>query len=131
MTAFVANASVLAIETNMQSATHYVGCKWLTHVSGDQRFGEAFSAAGERAAHFCAGGSAEARAAIVFTLPAFAVKSWKHSPCFRFNSDYWLFSRAETGGFRNGLHGRLLGAKGAMISCRPNTSTARPTHESA
>lgn len=68
----------------MQIAKQYIDGQWLTHVSGDQRLGEAFNpATGEVAAHFCEGGGAEARAAVVSALHAFENTPWKHSPRLR------------------------------------------------
>lgn len=71
-------------EFYLQTAKQFIGGQWLTHVGGDERFGEALNpATGELAALFCEGTELEAAAAVAAALQVFENTSWKRSPRIR------------------------------------------------
>ncbi len=68
----------------MQTAKQLIDGRWLTHVSGGERIGQAINpATGDVAALFCDGTAAEAEAAVAAALRAFDNTAWKRSPRLR------------------------------------------------
>lgn len=68
----------------MQTAKQLIDGRWLTHVSGGERIGQAINpATGDVAALFCDGTAAEAEAAVAAALRAFENTAWKRSPRLR------------------------------------------------
>ena len=68
----------------MQTAKQLIDGRWLTHVSGGERVGQAINpATGDVAALFCDGTAAEAKAAVAAALRAFENTAWKRSARLR------------------------------------------------
>jgi len=68
----------------LQTAKQLIDGRWLTHVSGGERIGQAINpATGDVAALFCDGTAAEAEAAVAAALRAFDNTAWKRSPRLR------------------------------------------------
>ena len=68
----------------MQTAKQLIDGRWVTHVAGAERLGQAYNpSTGEVAAHFCEGTAAEAEAAVASALRAFENTPWKRSPRLR------------------------------------------------
>ena len=68
----------------MQVAKQYIDGQWLSHVSGQERLGQAINpATGELSAQYCDGTVYEAEAAVTAAVRAFEQTSWKHSPRLR------------------------------------------------
>ncbi|MES2363555.1 MAG: aldehyde dehydrogenase family protein [Pseudomonadota bacterium] len=68
----------------MQTAKQLIDGRWLTHINGGERVGQAINpATGEVVALFCDGTAAEAEAAVAAALRAFDNTAWKRSPRLR------------------------------------------------
>jgi betaine-aldehyde dehydrogenase len=68
----------------MKIAKQLIDGQWVSHVTGQERLGNALNpATGKVAAHFCEGTAAEAEAAVASALRAFENSPWKRSPRLR------------------------------------------------